>query len=249
LKSDWSKETLDDVLSLLWKMIAGAATPSTFEWQKVLEFNTGRVSSKGLNQQIINVIQQFSKIINREPIPEMPSSFSDTKGTRSVAQAEKTWAYLVLQAMARLTGDTDLFQDTQSLLFLCAIHYLLPQLKSQRLLAEHDCLLNALYMHTILVWREQPSHEFYLQSLIMDYLEEGGKRLELLQASLRLTPVEDHSFLTKVQALWSDLLDRGDYKSAEELLLYVYRYSPQSSLDEIKEMFYDTQRSMTANRD
>ena len=136
----------------------------------------------------------------------------------------------------------------KSLLFLCSVEELLPRLKKQRLLLEHDCLVNALFIHTILVWREEPSHLYYLQSVLMDYLEEYFSMLNLRSQSLRLTDVEDHSYLTKAQALWSDLMDFGKYKDAYSLLLYLTRYTPQSYQSEIEEMLSATIRASSGSK-
>lgn len=130
--------------------------------------------------------------------------------------------------------------DTQSLLFLCCIHYLLPQLQQHHLKPEHDCLLNAMYVHTLLVWRTQPAHLFYLQGLVMDYLGERVKKLDLLEHSLRLTPLDDHSYLTKATAYWADLMDLGKQKEALDFLLSLNRYSPEAYQSEIGEMITET---------
>ncbi len=157
-----------------------------------------------------------------------------------MTQAEKTWAYLALQALTGLDGDVGLLRDTQSLLFLCAVHHLLPQLRTQKLIAEHDFLIRAMYVHTLLAWRDSPEHLFYLQSVLMGYLGNEDRRLELLDLSLRLTPLDDHSHLTKAYALWCALLDHGQHKKALDLLLFLTKVSPPSYTDEITGMIAET---------
>jgi hypothetical protein len=240
LREDWSKNTQDDVLSLLWRLVEESATSSSLAWRNVLEPTTEKFIGKDLNQQIIDHIRGFAKYLPRGVLPGVPACWSDRKATRSLAHAEKTWTYLVLQTLVHLDGATGFFRDAQSLLFLSAVHYLLPQLKSQRLLREHDCLLNAMYMHTMLVWRDQASHLFYLQGLIMDHLGKPKERLALLEQSLRLTPVDDHSYLTKATAYWSDLVELGEYAKARSFLLHLNRNSPESYLDEIGQMLEAT---------
>src|SRR5882724_8226391 len=46
LRAEWSRETLDEVLALLWTLIAEGTKPDKFPWQKVLEFGTARKSAK-----------------------------------------------------------------------------------------------------------------------------------------------------------------------------------------------------------
>lgn len=236
LQSDWSRDSLDDALRLLWKPIEGSVTPAAFPWQKVLAFKAGRLSGKDLNAKIIQRIGELAEVFREPPLPAMPSAFPSNRATRSVAQAEMTWAFLVLQALAKLEGETGLFRDTQSLLFLCTIHYLLPQLDAQALRAERNCLLNSMYVHTVLVWRDQPAHCLYLQSLLMDYLGAAERRVELLEMAFRLTPLTDHSYLTKATALWSDLMDLGLRERALTLLMELNRSSPREHQDEIKAM-------------
>jgi hypothetical protein len=60
--------------------------------------------------------------------------------------------------------------------------------------------------------------------------------------------VEDHSFLTKAQALWSDLIDLGQYKNAESWLLFVHRYAPESHLNEIRDVFHKTQELLACEK-
>ncbi len=247
LKSDWSKNTVETTLALLWSLIASAATPAKAAWQRVLEFDEQRVTSaRALDQTILAPIRQYAPFFYRKPLPRMPSAFS-AKRTNSVAIAEKTWTFLVIQMLASLKGDTGIFCDSQSLLFLCAIDSLLPQLKSQNLMPEHDCLVNAMYQHAVFVWRDHPSHMYYLLSVLMDYLGDSSKKFELLHRSFSLTPKEDHSYLTKAQALWSDLLDHQHYRSAMQFILSVAREGPRDNVSELAQMLMETARVQRGN--
>jgi hypothetical protein len=119
LRSDWNKDTLDDVLALLWGLIAGPASPA-HEWQQVLAFDTGKLAGKDLSPHILLSIRGLAQALAEPDLPPMPATFSTGRGTRSIAHAEKTWAYLMLQGLANLTGETGFFHDTQSLLFSVA---------------------------------------------------------------------------------------------------------------------------------
>ena len=196
-------------------------------------------ASKDLNQEIIEKIRSFSEVFTEPCIPTIPSVFSPKK-TKAIVLAEKTWAYLMLPSMVRLKGETGFFLDLQSLLYLAAIHYLLPLLEKQEARTEHDCLVNAMYIHTILAWRGQPPHMFYLQSALMGHLGEDRRRLELLDQALALTPVGDHSYLTKANAYWMELLELGDREAAMVFLLNLNRIAPVSYQDEIREMIEET---------
>jgi hypothetical protein len=243
LLSDYSKETLDETLSLLLTVVA-KSLPDKKDKQlglrKVLEFNeTGKTSSKDFDQRVLNRITAFASFFPSGPMPEMPAIFSEGRPTRAAWQAERTWAYLVLQSLAVVKGETGFFRDIQSLLFLCAVHYLLPHLRSQGLHPEHDCLLNAMFSHTILVWQDMPAHEYFLQSLVADYLGNARARMELLRQSFLLTPPEDHSYLTKAQAFWCDLVEAGSPEQARWFLMNLARTSPPEHLPEISDMMSD----------
>ncbi len=136
-----------------------------------------------------------------------------------------------------------MFLDVQSLLFWFGIHYLLPELKRHKLNPEHDCLVNAMYVHTLLGWREQPAHQFYLQSALMGHLGNERRRLELLEMSLNLTSTEDHSHLTKATAYWSELMESGDRKRALAFLLTLGRTAPPTYQDEMAAMLTETLES------
>jgi hypothetical protein len=237
---DWSRETLDDVLSLLWKLIAGSVDPKAFAWQRVLVFGTGRKSAKDFEPQLIARIRDISLLFTEPALPAMPDHFTANRPSRTAAQAEQAWTYLCLQALARLEGDTGLFQDTQSLLFLAAAHFLLPQLQQQGLSAEHDCLACAMYVHTLLVWRGQPAHLLHLQSVLMDHLGDTTRRLELLDMSFLLTAPEDHAYLTKATTYWSELMDLGRYEEARNFLLRLARHAPDTCQEEIADMMSET---------
>jgi hypothetical protein len=240
--SDWNKSTQEGVLALLWEVIAESVSSSKYEFASVLKFPPEKETGKELNQEIIERIRCLSEVFTEPCIPTIPSSFS-TRKTKVISLTEKTWTYLMLPSMVRLKGDTGFFLDLQSMLYLAAVHYLLPLLDKQEFQAEHDCLLNAMYVHTILAWRGQPPHLFYLQSALMGHLGEDRRRLELLDLALALTPVSDHSYLTKANAYWIELLELGDREAAMVFLLNLNRIAPISYQDEIREMIEETAAS------
>lgn len=244
LKSDFTNETLRSVSALLWKLIAypeqAIAFGSDSVWQKVLVYPPKATQKPVLDPFVIDTLRQAAYFLGDKRLPAMPAKFSEAPPGRLVMQAQQVWTYLGLQLLVQLTGEKELFADLQSLLFLCAIEGLLPNLKQKGLLPEHDFLLNALFIHSIIVWREEPSHQYYLQSALMDYLEEYPSMLELRKRSLQLTDVEDHSYLTKAQAVWSDLIDLGEHEEAYAFLFHLNRYTPQSYQPEIEGMLAAT---------
>ncbi len=240
LRADWTRTTLDEVLSLLWTLIGEGVNFTKFSWQSVLAFNTVKKSMKEFDQTIVGRIRDLSLVLTEPSIPAMHDQFTATRASRIAAQAEQTWAYLMLQAMTKLQGDTGLFQDAQSLLFLCAAHVLLPQLQQQRLTAEHDCLACAMYVHTLLVWRSQPAHLLHLQSVLMDHLGNSERRLELLDMSFLLTSPQDHAYLTRATTYWSELMELERYEAASKFLFSLSKHAPEACQEEIRDMLSET---------
>jgi hypothetical protein len=248
LCSEWKKATLDDVLELLWKEVdAPEPRPPFFG---ILNPDRSSIPSSGFNTEVIDEIRHFRRHFQgHDLIPPVPEEFSTRKSGRLRAQAETTWTYLVLENLARLRGETGFFADSQSLLFLLAIDFLLPGLDSAGDSEARDCLINALYMHTFVTWTQDPqrqAHHFFLQAALMDYLGSPELRRENLRYSLNITPIEDHSFLTKVQAYVFSLIDSGENDEAKRFLMKLYRNAPEAYLAELQEMIDEVQNSVQA---
>lgn len=128
-----------------------------------------------------------------------------------------------------------LFHDVQALGFQAALHYLLPELRDKHA-GEHALLLRALVLFAAACETADPAHAAYLRSQIQGYLGRIEERLETLLASVRLTPPEDHSYLTKAQEYWSELLDLNRYSEAEEFLFTLHWRSLPQQRDEIRAM-------------
>jgi hypothetical protein len=246
LAKEWTKRTLEDVLLLLWAEIGESGPVEGLPFGYVLKPETGKAIRRELNQYVVNFVRSFRSFFEYRTIPQMPrpEALSEVRTSRLVAQAETTWTYLNLHILVSLRGETGFFLDTQSLLFLTSVHFLLPALKQSGQEAAHDCLVNALYMHTLTAWAEQPEHFFYLQGVLMDYLGNEKETQESLRRSLELTPPEDDSYLTKVQDYSYALLDADKTEAAWSFLLSVYRKAPQSYLEEVEEMMTQVRRRL-----
>lgn len=241
LRVDWSRHTLNAILSLLSNLLAESVRSSSVSWRDVLAFNpNAKKSAKQLNEYVLDRIRSLSLVLSEPALPVMPSAIAANRPSRLAALAEHAWTFLSLQALVNLEGETGLFADCQSLLFLCSAHVLLPQLHKRRLRVERDCLVCAMYVHTLLVWRTQPAHYLYLQSVLMDQLGEQERRLELLNQSFHMTPPDDHSYLTKATAYWSELMDLRRHDKASTFLFFLTRHAPDSCQEEIQEMLSET---------
>jgi hypothetical protein len=236
LLEEWTRLTLEQVLSLLWEEIRASAERVKESWVASLQPRPGQSSGLELNDAVVQRIRSFSEFLASPGLPPMPTQFPARKQGKLPAQAERSWTFLTLEGLANLAGDVGLFRDTQSVLFLTALNYLLPSLQDQGWQAEHDCLLHAMDAHLWLAWRDQPSHLYYLSSQMMAYLEQRELRDRLLLASFRLTPPEDHAFLTKAQQYWSNLMEEGRQKEAIKFLFSLRHQALPSHQEEIEAM-------------
>lgn len=128
LTSDWRKATLGDVLELLWKEIDAPQWPIDATLREVLNPHRHGLPESGFDREVIDEIRHFRRHFRSDLIPSVPDDFPNRRRRRRHAQAETTWTYLILNNLARLQGDTGFFADSQSLLFLLAIDFLLPEL-------------------------------------------------------------------------------------------------------------------------
>jgi hypothetical protein len=243
LASEWKKSTLEQVLNLLWDEIAISNRPLHVPFHEALNPHRHHAGESDFSQEVFDEIVDFRHHFRGDGIiPDMPKELPKDKRVKLLVQAETTWTFLIMQNLAEVRGDVGFFADTQSILFLVAVDFLLPQLRDRGYEPEHACLVNALYMHSYITWTQDPqrqAHHFFLQAVLMNYLGHPGLRRENLLQALRVTPLEDHSFLTKVQAYVFSLMDDGDYRLARNFLLELYRRAPEAYLQEIGEMIDD----------
>lgn len=238
--SDWNKSTLDAVLKLLWAVVRESAD----EYKTLMEWPQGKSPGRdgngksAISESFVERLAFLSTIFRTPYIPPMPRELVSGK-SRLAAQAETTMVYLLARILLPVTGETGFFRDLQSLLYLNAVHYLLPQLKSTEEKG-YASIINALLVHASVEWRDEPSHMFYLLASLMGELGHKEARLEFLLRALSATPIDDHSYLTKATAYWDELLDLGKQDKAMEFLLKLSRNVPEAYLVEIGEMITET---------
>lgn len=238
--SDWNKSTFDAVLQLMWAVVGHSASAHNGSAELAyLGQLHDRKRPSGLPPDFIERLRSLAMIFREPNIPQMPTDFG--AGTsRMAGQWGAAAIYLLLQTSATISGEAGFFRDLQSLLYLNSVHYLLPQLQAEKSQIGHDALVNALAIHAFLVWRDEPSHMFYLLAAMMGHLGHPRARLDFLHRSLSATPVDDHSYLTTVSAYWGELLDLGEKDAAMDFLLRLNRNIPESYVPEIAEMITET---------
>jgi hypothetical protein len=238
--SDWNKTTFDAVLELMWDVVKDSA------WEQgepieltFLRHIHDKKRASVVPAEFIERLRALSMIFREPNVPLMPKEFA--LGTSRIAvQSGAAAVYLLLQVDMKITGEAGFFRDLQSLLYLNSVHYLLPQLQIDELQTGHDSLANALAIHAFLVWRDEPSHMFYLLAAMMGHLGHKRARLDFLHSALSATPIDDHSYLTKASAYWSELLELGEKDAAMDFLLRLNRNVPESYVPEIAEMITET---------
>ena len=133
LTREWTGRTLSEVLSLLWEEVAGSEDVRDLPFRDVLEPEPRKPPRREPHADVVNHIRTFTRYFERDSLPEMPSpeALAGVRRGRLAAQAEVAWTYLVLHTLVHLRGAVCFFHDTQSLLFLTAVHYLLPALRGR----------------------------------------------------------------------------------------------------------------------
>jgi hypothetical protein len=247
LRSEWSEGTLAEVFLLLGSAISGPKRAKPHPWTTYLVTKNEHLARGPQFRDSIALIHRFSSLLRDSPFPRPPEP-PDVQNEPLAWAAERAWCYLLLQDLIELKGDVGFLEDGQSLLFVCCVDYLLPSLK-EGLRAHHDLLLNALNFHNFSVWRDRPAHYYYLRGLLMGYLGDIGRKIRMLRTSFLLTPAEDHSYLTKAQMLWSEMMDAEQYEEAEEFLLNVYRDSEPQQRAEVRGLLRATAESWGARRE
>ena len=239
--SDWNKATFAAVLELMWDVVKDSASdpdePTEMTFLKCMH----EKRTSAVPPAFVERLRSLSGIFREPNIPQMPKEFAPAN-SKFAAQAGATAVYLLLQTSMKISGETGFFRDLQSLLYLNSVHYLLPQLQDESK-ALHDSLVNALMIHAFLVWRDEPSHMFYLLATIMGHLDHKKARLDFLRMALSATPVDDHSYMTKVSAYWGELLELGERDAAMDFLVRLNRNVPESYVPEIAEMITETAAS------
>jgi hypothetical protein len=155
--------------------------------------------------------------------------------SKVVVQALRLTAYLTLRAHNKLVGDVAFFRDLQALAFHAAMHFILPAVGAKDP-AEHAILLHALALFPLEYLASDPAQCYYLFSMLYGYRKDTQMRLHLLEEAFRLTRPDDHTFLTRAQEYWSELLDAGREEEAESFLFSLHRWALPSQQDEVREM-------------
>lgn len=238
LLSNWDKDFPAKVLNLLWQTIVPIESQSD---ELIHILNPQAVSPFPSNyfQKVFSIILDGHKILRSRDFPPLPITYSTPKRmSRAVLLACRFASYLTLPAHAGVKGDIDFFSDLQSLAFQACIHFALPEIREKHSV-EHSILLHAASIFAVSYSSDDPAQYAYLQSTIYDYLGAVDLRLDSLYASFRFTSPQDHSYLTKAQEYWMELLDNKKYDETEHFLFSLHSLSFPEQREEIREMIVE----------
>lgn len=248
LKSEWGDGFAADVIGLIKSLLHEPQSEGKLPISSILngEFNqatTGRIIDAVLQRLIA-----FGEYGNLHELPALPKAYSLPKrSARHAREAVQLTVGLCLRLLAPLEGDTALLRDVQSLVFHAALHETLPAL-NERQSAERSILLHAMSLFAHDYFFIDPAHYCHLLSSIFGHLGRSDERLKYLSFSLGLTRVDDHSYLTKAQEYWSELVDNERLDEAETFLLSLYRSSNAEQQSEVREMIDAAFRFIASER-
>jgi hypothetical protein len=228
LTQDWTEATLAETLELLTAQLPAEERSRFISITD--PFKTIRVFSK-----FIAIPAKISAVQS----DKRSRKHNDIQKQTLVDSVERSVAFLLFQLSYAIEGECELFVDSQSLLYLCVIHFLLPALDSRQMTTERNALVSALAIHG-LTWESNLPHMLYLKSLLFHYLDQTLRETDALVESFKLTDSEDHDYVTKAQAAWMSMVDDHQIGRAKEFMLEVYRNCPQNARAEVREILDET---------
>ncbi|HEX4142198.1 MAG TPA: hypothetical protein VHY91_01500 [Pirellulales bacterium] len=228
LTQDWTEATLAQTLELLTAQLPAEERSRFISITD--PFKTIRLFSKVLAIPV--------KMSTAQP-PRRSRKHDDSGKQTLVDSVERSLAFMLFQLSYAIDEKCELFIDSQSLLYLCVIHFLLPALDSRQMTTERNSLVSALAIHS-LTWESNLPHMLYLKSLLFHYLNQTSRETDALVESFKLTDPDDHDYVTKAQAAWMSMLDDHQVGRAKEFMLEVYRNCPQNARAEVREIIDET---------
>jgi hypothetical protein len=239
LSGEWTKSLPHDVLDLLWSSVTGRPTTGHFAPLFRLLDPSATIFPGDYFHSIVDRITEGTKFIRRAELPEMDAAYRPTqKPVAAVWQANRLVTWLTLPAHVKVTGDTTFFANVQSLAFQAALHVTLPAL-AEKHPADHALLLHACVLFSLGQSACDPAHDAYMMAQIYGYLGEEERRLRSLYAAFRFTAPQDHSYLTKAQEFWTELLDANRNDEAEQFLFSLHWWCLPNQQEEVRAMIAD----------
>ena len=248
LLTDWSDELPAHVLSLLSSIVKKDDDTTTAPLLQVLDPDGTKFDSDYF-ESIVDRIVDSSKLVGLAELPMLSDySIPRSRLSRAARQANSLSTYLTLPAHATVIGDIDFFVDVLALAFQASIHFVLPATKLRNRKFEHALLLRSMVLFSVSYSAYDPGHYAYMLSEIHGYLGNKRQRIRSLYAAFKFTSPHDHSYLTKAQELWSELMDQEKYDEVEDFVFSLGASSLATQQVEIREMAVDAFRQILSCR-
>ncbi len=244
LSSDWSQNTILDCFSLTNDFLNTSEYPVGYS-----EISNHIKTEKLISQSLSSYLSPLS-LLSTNILPKSPTRIPKRRSKDKIEKHNLTSeaAYDLSFPLplsfglidkgddVKIIGDLGFLKDVQSLTFIMTTEYLVPQLSKNKMNEERNFVLFVLFVHALLIWHDNPSHQNYLLSILFDEL--GNKELHriYLYNAFKLTSPDEHDYLTKAQTYWSALIDEGLYEEAKRFVTILTRMANREHLEEIEEI-------------
>ncbi len=241
LSSKWSQKTIVDCFSLTNDFLNTSTYPVGYS-----EVSTHIKIEQLISQELSSYLSPLSSL-STNFLPKSPTRIPKRRSKNKIEKHNLTNEAiynlsfplplsLLEKGDIKVIGDLDFLRDIQSLTFLMTTEYLIPQLNKGKMNEEKDYMIFVLFIHALLSWHDNPSHQNYLLSILFNEL--GVKELSriCLYNAFKLTSPDEHDYLTKAQSYWSALIDEKLYQEARHFAMTLMRTSKQEHLEEIEEI-------------
>lgn len=242
LLSDYSYQSALSACALIRQTLSLSGSSVEFSWEREARIKAQREKTKAtiVAPNAAEYVREFLGVLDSEAT--IPDELPTRKGqqVQLAHHVQEAGVFLLAQRQLELSGAVHFLRDLQSQLYLHSLHGLAPELRRGRMRKELDLLHQILWVHTKLVWDDNPAHKFFLLSELHLAAGDIDKAKDALLASFRLTERVEHDWITKAQSYWSVLIETEDYDGARDFILRVLRQAPFEHFQELVEMVDDT---------
>lgn len=236
LEEDFSEVTLKECLGLVRRIFETSGYLIRFAWEK----NHGKREKQryDIPPAASDYLREFLERNNADLADELPDEVPE--GTTPERLVQEAAVLLTFQSRVQIEGESGFTRDVQSLLFQHCLDVLSPKLDAKGLSEADGYLMHALYAHAKIAWTDHPSQQNYLMSRLYEHIGQTDIAMELMLASLYNLSVDEHDFVTKVQAYWSMLIESGRFDEAKAFVLEQYRRADAKDLAELQSFLDET---------
>lgn len=242
LASQWTSDTMKESLVLANSFLNSCEFPLGFSEYDKFELHDFFTSSN-----LKNYLQSQTEFLSSKDLPDIPEripkrrSLSKKECSRSTSEVIYNLTFPIVAAYKIkknivLDGEIGFLRDIQSLIFILTSNFILPLLKQNGLKEEINCLNLMMFMHSLVVWHDNPAHQNQLFSIVFNNMGFHEAVIERLHVAYRLTPPEDHDYLTKAQSYWAALIDAELFDEAKDFSLKLLINSHKKHFEEIKQI-------------